>query len=552
MTLKRSCRLSSELSSFRFTEPNSETINQKPQSMNQKPTYDELSRQVEELSQQSRKLLAAEQAIQRQNEYLNTLHETSLGLIDKLDTQELLETILERAAVLAGSQHGYIFLLTEDGRRMKIRVGMGFFSDQMGLTVGRGEGLTGNVWQTGQPMVVDDYQNWPDRLADTSLDPLHSVVGIPLKLDQRIRGVIGLGHMTPEKRFDQESITILERFAALALLALEKAELYIKVRRELGERQKAEARIRESEHRYRNFLESSPDPIVVYDMQGVASYVNPAFEQTFSMSREELLGKQIDFVPPEAWPETRVAINTMLSGKKINLFETQRLTKGGRKLDIQISSCLYMDENGQHAGNIVTLRDISDRKRAERALRNYQDQLEELVQERTAELATEVEERRRAEKALRRREKELEAQSQHLEEVNTALRVLLKQRSEDKTELQGNVLSNVKELVEPYLIQLKQSRMSTRQKTLVSILESNLNNIVSPFLSRLSSRFISLTPMEIRVSNLIKEGKTNKEIAELLLIAKNTVLFHRHNIRTKLNLKNTKINLRTHLLTHEE
>jgi DNA-binding CsgD family transcriptional regulator len=130
--------------------------------------------------------------------------------------------------------------------------------------------------------------------------------------------------------------------------------------------------------------------------------------------------------------------------------------------------------------------------------------------------------------------------------------VLLKQRSEDKNELQGNVLSNVKELVGPYLDQLKKSRLSTRQQTLLRILESNLNNIVSPFLNRLSTRFLNLTPTEIRVINLIKEGKTNKEIAELLLISKNTVLFHRHNIRGKLNLKNTKINLRTHLLSYEE
>ena len=129
---------------------------------------------------------------------------------------------------------------------------------------------------------------------------------------------------------------------------------------------------------------------------------------------------------------------------------------------------------------------------------------------------------------------------------------MLEQRSEDKNELQGNVLSNVKELIRPYLEQLKKSRMSTRQQTLLRILESNLNNIVSPFLSRLSTRFINLTPTEIRVINLIKEGKTNKEIAELMLISKNTVLFHRHNIRGKLNLKNTKINLRTHLLTYEE
>jgi PAS domain S-box-containing protein len=527
--------------------------------MTARPSYADLSQQVEQLSRNSRRLMAAEQAIQRQNEYLTVLHETALGLLDKLDTQELLQTILERAATLAGTRHGYIFLLTGDDCQMEIRVGMGLFSDLLGLTIDKGQGLSGRVWRTGQPLLVHDYHQWPDRLAETTLDAIHSVVGIPLKQDRRVHGVIGLGHEGTQQRFDQESITILERFAALALLALEKAELYATVRKELGERRRAEARIRESQKRYRTFLEASPDPIVVYDMQGVTTYVNPAFEQTFGLSRDDILGKKLDFVPSEAWPETLEAIQAMLHGQKINLFETQRLTRDGRKLDIQISSCLYMDEANKPVGNIVTLRDITARKKAERALRNYQDQLEELVQERTVELgrankqlATEVEERRRAEKALRRRESELEAQSQHLEEVNTALRVLIKQREVDKSELQKSLGANVRELVAPYIDQLEKTGLNTRQQTLVDILKSNLDNIVSPFISRLASRFASFTPMEIRVANLIKEGKTNKEMAELLFISKNTVLFHRHNIRKKLKLTNTPVNLRSFLLSLDQ
>jgi PAS domain S-box-containing protein len=337
---------------------------------------------------------------ERWNASLRALHETALGLLDKIDKKELLEAIIERAAGLTGTEHGYIYLLEPETQVMRMRLGMGFFSGQLDRSVKKGEGMGGCVWQAERPVLVSDYSSWPGRLKDPALDDLRCIVGIPLKSDQQVQGVIGLAHVDPDRQFDQEDVTVLERFAALALLALEKATLYSKVTRELAERKKAEARIRESEHRYRNFLESSPDPIVVYNMEGVATYVNPAFEQTFSMSRKELLGKQIDFVPPETWPETRAAIQTMLSGKKINLFETQRLTKDGRKLDVQISSCLYMNEKGEHAGNIVTLRDITDRKRAERALQNYQDQLEELVQERTAELAMEVEERRRAEKTI--------------------------------------------------------------------------------------------------------------------------------------------------------
>jgi PAS domain S-box-containing protein len=160
-----------------------------------------------------------------------------------------------------------------------------------------------------------------------------------------------------------------------------------------------------------------------------------------------------------------------------------------------------------------------------------------------------ITEHKRAEEALRKREEELLVQSKHLEEVNAALKVLLKQREDDKRDLEENVLSNVKQLVIPHLQGLKKSRLDTNQGTLVSTLESNLNNIVSPFTRKLSSKFVGLTPMEIRVANLVKEGKTNKEIAELLYLSKNTILFHRFNIRTKLGLKKKKINLRSYLLS---
>jgi PAS domain S-box-containing protein len=488
----------------------------------------------------------------RQNASLRALHETALGLLDKIDKEELLETIIERAASLTGTEHGYIYLLEPETQVMQMRVGKGFFSEQLGRSVRMGEGMGGCVWQAESPVLVADYSSWPGRLDDPSLDGLRGIIGIPLKSDRQVQGVIGLAHVDPDRQFDQEDVAVLERFAALALLALEKASLYSKVTRELAERKKAEARIRESEQRYRSFLESSPDPIVVYNMKGVATYVNPAFEQTFGRSRHELLGKQIDFVPEECWPETKAAIDRMLSGRKITMFETRRLARDGRVLDVQISSTLFHDRSGRPVGNIVTLRDISARKKAEGALQQYHDQLEELVQERTAELADanrrlkqQVEERKRAEAALR-------AQSSYLEEVNTALQVLLKKREEDKHEMQENVLSNVKELVSPYLVRLKRGRLEPHQETMLEILQSNLDNIISPFISKLSSRFHNFTPAEIRVANLIKEGKTNKEIAELLVISKNTVLFHRHHIRTKLGLKNKKINLRTHLLSYEE
>jgi len=518
-----------------------------------------MEQRLKQIEEESRVLRETEEALRRQNEYLTALHETSLGLIDRLDQEELLEAILLRAAKLSGTEHGYIYLLEPGDAQMQMRVGMGFFKSQLGLRVKLGEGMGGKVWKREQPILVDDYRSWNGRLSDKSLDKLHSVVGIPLKYGSRVHGVIGLASVESGKKFQEEDIAILSRFAELALVALDKARLYADVRRELAERKRTEETLRESEERYRLLLESSPDPIVVYNMQGEATYVNPAFEQTFGFAGNEVLGKSIDFVPDESWPETKDAIEAMLSGKKIDLFETKRLTKDGRVLDVQISSTLYRNRDGEPVGNIVILRDISDLKQAEQVLKEYHDHLEELVEERTAALAKtnaqleqEIEERKRAEEALRKREVELEAQSHHLEEVNTALKVLLKQREDDKKELGENVLSNVKELINPYVERLNKSRLNTNQKTLVNIMESNLKNIISPFISKLSSRYFNFTPMEIKVANLVKEGKTNKEIAELLCLSKNTILFHRHNIRSKLKLKNKKINLRSHLLSYDK
>lgn len=73
------------------------------------------------------------------------------------------------------------------------------------------------------------------------------------------------------------------------------------------------------------------------------------------------------------------------------------------------------------------------------------------------------------------------------------------------------------------------------------------DDLTSPFAHKLSSTYYNLTFREVEVANLVKEGKTNKEIAELLNISPRTVKFHRDNLRKKLGIRNTKTNLRSHL-----
>ncbi len=162
-------------------------------------------------------------------------------------------------------------------------------------------------------------------------------------------------------------------------------------------------------------------------------------------------------------------------------------------------------------------------------------ELEERVMGRTLELA--------------RINEELEAKTTNLKEVNTALRVLLKERDDDREELEEKMLFNLKELVTPYIEKLKRSRMEEKQKACVDIMESNLNDIISPFVHGLSTRFLKLTPSEIQVANLVKLGKTTKEIAELSNLSPRTIESHRDNIRKKVGIKNKRVNLRTFLLS---
>jgi DNA-binding NarL/FixJ family response regulator len=157
--------------------------------------------------------------------------------------------------------------------------------------------------------------------------------------------------------------------------------------------------------------------------------------------------------------------------------------------------------------------------------------------------AKERKERRVAEEELKKREQALELKSRNLEEANTALKVLLQHREEDKAVLEEQVSANVRKLVLPYLENLKHLHLNEKQATQVKIAEENLKKIVSSFLHNLTSSYLELTPREIQVANLVKEGKTTKEMADILSISATAVDFHRKNLRSKFGIKNKKTNL---------
>jgi len=137
----------------------------------------------------------------------------------------------------------------------------------------------------------------------------------------------------------------------------------------------------------------------------------------------------------------------------------------------------------------------------------------------------------------------------HLEEANTALRVLLRKRDQDKVAFEERILTNVKLLIEPHLESLKNSGLVPNQNGYLSLMESGLKEIVSPFSQRLTSKYVGLTPGELEVAYLVKEGKRTKDIAEVLNLSDKTIEDYRKQLRSKLGITNQRINLRTYLLS---
>jgi DNA-binding CsgD family transcriptional regulator len=154
-----------------------------------------------------------------------------------------------------------------------------------------------------------------------------------------------------------------------------------------------------------------------------------------------------------------------------------------------------------------------------------------------------------AEESLKKSAEQLTIQKKDLEETNIALKVLLKQRESDRIDLEQKVLFNIKELVFPYIEKLKNSQLNKSQKAIIDIIENHINDIVSPFLKRLSTLSNILTPQELQIATLVKDGKSSKEIAAMLNISLSTINFHRKNLRIKFGLNNKQANLRSYLLS---
>ncbi|NOX34681.1 MAG: PAS domain S-box protein [Deltaproteobacteria bacterium] len=274
-----------------------------------------------------------------------------------------------------------------------------------------------------------------------------------------------------------------------------------------------------SEQRYRTLVETMGDGLSEIDENMITTYANEMLGQMWGRSNDEIIGKKVDQFLDD---ENKAILFKQLEKRKkgeSDPYEIVWIKKDGSELHTIMTPTPYFDSQGNFKGSFAVITDISKQKKEKNLL----------------------------ELRVRQRTRELENKTKSLEEVNTALRVLLKKREEDKTILEERMLLNVRELVIPYIERIRDYRLNDRQKGCLDIIESSLNDIVAPFLHKLSLEFLSLTPSEIQVANLVKFGKTTKEIARILNLSGKTIEFYRKSIRKKVGITNKSINLRTFL-----
>ncbi len=187
----------------------------------------QLRQTLEDVEQRRSDLQRAAEALRQQNEYLAALHDTTLGLMNRLNPNDLLEALLARAGQLLGTPHGYIYLAESGESEIERKVGVGLFGEKTGERMKAGEGLAGKVWQTGQPLMVDDYDAWAGRSPNYPQGLIRAVMGVPLKSGSQVAGMLGMAHdVESGQTFNAGQVELLSRFAELASIALDNARLY--------------------------------------------------------------------------------------------------------------------------------------------------------------------------------------------------------------------------------------------------------------------------------------------------------------------------------------
>jgi len=320
--------------------------------------------------------LRAEEKIQRQADYLAAMNEISLGLLKRLELHPLLESILSRACALLGTNLGLIDLVLPDDSALRQEVGYASLGKLNGTITVRNQGLAGTIWARGETMVVENYADWDNSIAEFVEAGLGSVMGVPLKVGDKVIGVLGISHSRVGQTFTQEQVNLMERFAALASLAIDNARLHETAQKELRERRSTESALRTSEERFRKVFENRYIAIAIVTLEeGIFLEANQAFWELSGFTPQQALGHTS--LELDTWddPQDRAGFVQELREKR-SLQNVQVDFKRTNKtsiafyelLDIQDQICI-----------LCMFYDVSEQRQIERALQENEGRMRAIL-----------------------------------------------------------------------------------------------------------------------------------------------------------------------------
>lgn len=371
----------------------------------------------------------------------------------------------------------------------------------------------GEIWRIPQPVL--------DRGDDKEmLQYASKQLKYPEEFSQKVTYLYEHHHEKSRDEIELVDGRYLDRYSSPMISADGKYLGRVWFFRDITIRKQMEEELRQMNSFLNSILEHIPDMIFLKDSKELKFVrFNRAGEVLLGYSRDDLIGKNdYDFFPKEQADFFTAKDLEVLCGKTVvEIPEEPLQTRNKGVRIIHTKKVPILDARGDPEYLLGISEDITER--------------------------TQVEEQ------LKKRELELQAKTINLEELNVALKVLLDQRAKDKDELQDNIIFNVQQLIDPLIDKLKICPLGPQEAAYINALEYALKNIVSPFAKRLASKTWNFTSREIQIANLIRDGKSTKEIADILNLSVRAVDFHRDNIRKKLGLNKTTTNLRSHLLS---
>lgn len=328
-----------------------------------------LNRSLSDAKLELRERLRADEKLQLQANYLTALHETTFGLLNRLELKPLLESILHRASELVDTPHVALNLVSSDEATLKQEIGHGVFAQFNDVITHKEMGVVGTAWDTGNSIIIDNYSEWERRLPEVEGMGFVGVMGTPLKSGQKVIGVLLVAYMEKEKQFTQEKAMLLERLAALAALAIENARLYEKAQKEIEERRIAEQNLRSSEERFRKVFNNNSIAISIVSLEeGIFLEANEAFWKLTGLTPEQALGRSA--VDLDLWvdPEERNRfVKELLEKGSLENKEVEFQSKDGPNR----SSLAYyelIDIKGQRC-ILCMFYDVSEQRQAQRDLK---------------------------------------------------------------------------------------------------------------------------------------------------------------------------------------